>query len=738
MKKTLVAICALFLSISAFSQTIKQMGFQNKSIQDILLTLADVSGTSIVCDETVAGNASFVFSSMDFLPALESFLNAYRLYYRFDHGVYYVSRVKAEKNPKDGTLTIDAEDIDPQLVLRAVSRVAGQTVLFDPLPKATVTIHSSGITLAKAVDMVVSRFPEYSVVADKDYLYVRKNDAANAGKAQAKKGDVFARTGEGHYSANADKVKFQDALDELMRAERLEYSMLMRGDTIIDRLAFSDRSFDQMLRLLLEQANADFALRDGVYYFFDIQRKDVLKKLKLAKSLTLRNVAAQDAIALLPQDFANSSLFRVDKATNTVYLSGSPEEINPIEAFLASIDAPDKSRSVYRYVGKFLKAKEIIAMLPPRFTAIAPIQTPNEYVFLMTLSDDLKLDFDEFIRTVDQKTPAVPVVLKFLKVEDLMKNLPPSVTKDDVQDSGVQSLIFFTGSEEKRERFLREIAAMDRPKPQIRYDILVMQYERGQELGITPSANLTRDVSSSTATAAGKTFPTIDGWSLIGTLSSALNIQFDLISTLGYTLVSSLNAKQSGSTSNVFADTSLTALSGQEAKFQSTTTVHYMNTETNETTGVTTTTGTAQSLSYGLIFGVNGWLSGDGMITMTVSATVSRSAESSSTSSKADNVLPNTTERVINTQLRVEAGKPVVISGLLQKEKIKTVSQVPILGSIPLLGTLFRTTTEKDNVTELTIYILPHIIPLADAEDRDADAIARYYQSFVRGSHGTP
>jgi type II secretory pathway component GspD/PulD (secretin) len=163
-----------------------------------------------------------------------------------------------------------------------------------------------------------------------------------------------------------------------------------------------------------------------------------------------------------------------------------------------------------------------------------------------------------------------------------------------------------------------------------------------------------------------------------------------------------------------------------------------MNTETNETTGVTTTTGTAQSLSYGLIFGVNGWLSGDGMITMTVSATVSRSAESSSTSSKADNVLPNTTERVINTQLRVEAGKPVVISGLLQKEKIKTVSQVPILGSIPLLGTLFRTTTEKDNVTELTIYILPHIIPLADAEDRDADAIARYYQSFVRGSHGTP
>jgi general secretion pathway protein D len=706
------------------AQTIKQMGFQDKPIQDILLALADVAGTSIVCDETVVGNASFVFSSMDFAPALQSFLSAYRLYARFDHGVYYVSRIKAEKNPADNTISIDAEDIDPQLILRALARTAGQTILFDPLPKTTVSIHSSGIPLLKAVEITVNRFSDFTVVADKDYIYVKKIDAgANAKNAPKKSGKVFSRNEAGLYSVNTTQLRFQDALDELMGMEGKEFSMLMKGDTMIDKFVFSARTFDQMLRLLLEQANADFSIHDSVYYFFDIQRKDVLKKLKQMESVSLKNIAAQDAIALLPQDFANSSLFRIDKTSNTLYLTGSAEEIMPIRDFLLSIDVPNKDRAFYRYRTKFLKAKEIIALLPPRFTAVAPVQTPNDYVFLMSLTEEGKKDFDAFLDQVDKKEDAVPITLKYLKVEDLLKNLPPSVTKDDLQDSGLASLVFFSGSDEKRARFMRDLEAMDKPKPQLRYDILVVQYERGKELSLSAS----NKISASTASD--------DSCSLVGTLSSLFNVEFDVISKLGFTVATTFEASLTDTTSNIFADTSLTALSGQEAKFQSTTTVHYLETETNETTGVTTTTGTAHDLSYGLIFSINGWLSGDGMITMTVSATVSREAET--TSDTTDTSLPPTTERVVSTQLRGEAGKPIVISGLLQREKIKTVDKIPILGSIPIIGGLFRSTTDKDNVTEISIYILPHVVPLANQSDLDRQALDDYCSSYVNAFYGS-
>lgn len=734
-----IASTILILNFSPyliFAQPIKQMGFQDKPISDILLTLADASGTSIVCDETVVGNASFVFSSMDFQPALQSFLSAYRLYSRFDHGIYYISRIHVEKNISNNLLSIDTDDIDPQLILRALSRVAGKTVLFDPLPKTTVSMHSTAITLQKAVEIAVNRFSDFTVVFNDDFIYVKKIDASPSKKSTGKQQDkLFEKNEAGLYSIHAYQVRFQDALDEIMGAEKKEFSMLMKGDALIDQLSFSDKNFDQMLKLLLEQANADYSIRDSIYYFFDIQRRDVLKKLKETIAVPLRYMSAQDAISLLPQDLAGSSFLRIDKNTNTVLLSGSSAEIDPIRDFLQAIDIQNTDRSFFRYRSKFLKSKDLIALLPPRFTAVAPVQTPNEYVFLVSLTDDGKKDFDSFMDQVDRKEDSIPVRLKYLKVEDFLKNLPPSVSKEDIQDSGIQSLIFFTGSEEKRARFMRDLEAMDRPRPQIRYDILVVQYERGKNLSLSSSTKLQKDTTDSTTTAAATTFPTINAWSLISSLSSLLNVQFDIISTLGYTLASVFNASVTDTSSNIFADTSLTALSGQDAKFQSTTTVHYLETETDTTTGKTTTTGTAHDLSYGLIFSVNGWLSGDGMVTMNVSATVSREAEASSDAT--DTSLPPTTERVVSTQLRSEAGKPIVISGLLQKEKIKTVDKVPILGSIPLLGALFRSTVDKDNVTEITIYIVPHILQTAVEADVDDQAIAGYYDKYVAPAYAS-
>ena len=74
MKCLAVLLAALFLSIGvAGAQQIKEMEFKNQAIVDILLALAEMSGKSIVPDETVTGTASYYFNETDFETALKIF-----------------------------------------------------------------------------------------------------------------------------------------------------------------------------------------------------------------------------------------------------------------------------------------------------------------------------------------------------------------------------------------------------------------------------------------------------------------------------------------------------------------------------------------------------------------------------------------------------------------------------------------------------------------------------------------
>jgi len=55
-------------------------------------------------------------------------------------------------------------------------------------------------------------------------------------------------------------------------------------------------------------------------------------------------------------------------------------------------------------------------------------------------------------------------------------------------------------------------------------------------------------------------------------------------------------------------------------------------------------------------------------------------------------------------------GQTVVIGGLMQESKADTVSKIPFLGDIPLLGYLFKRTIKSNANTELIIFLTPHII----------------------------
>ncbi|MBU1537107.1 type II secretion system secretin GspD [Myxococcota bacterium] len=74
------------------------------------------------------------------------------------------------------------------------------------------------------------------------------------------------------------------------------------------------------------------------------------------------------------------------------------------------------------------------------------------------------------------------------------------------------------------------------------------------------------------------------------------------------------------------------------------------------------------------------------------------------------NVGPTTSKRKASTVVVVKDQQTVVIGGLMT-EKLKTnVTKVPLLGDLPLLGYLFKSTTKMVEKTNLLIFITPYII----------------------------
>lgn len=77
--------------------------------------------------------------------------------------------------------------------------------------------------------------------------------------------------------------------------------------------------------------------------------------------------------------------------------------------------------------------------------------------------------------------------------------------------------------------------------------------------------------------------------------------------------------------------------------------------------------------------------------------------------------VPGIKVRRANTTIELRNGQSFAIAGLLQSESSNTRSQVPWLGDIPILGSLFSSTRFQEDETELVIIVTPHLAqPVGD------------------------
>ncbi len=71
---------------------------------------------------------------------------------------------------------------------------------------------------------------------------------------------------------------------------------------------------------------------------------------------------------------------------------------------------------------------------------------------------------------------------------------------------------------------------------------------------------------------------------------------------------------------------------------------------------------------------------------------------------------PTIARREVSTTVTVPDGRTIVISGLIREDRSNVIRKIPLLGSIPVIGFLFRRTVESKKRTNLIIFVTPRVM----------------------------
>ncbi len=86
--------------------------------------------------------------------------------------------------------------------------------------------------------------------------------------------------------------------------------------------------------------------------------------------------------------------------------------------------------------------------------------------------------------------------------------------------------------------------------------------------------------------------------------------------------------------------------------------------------------------------------------------------------------------REVNTEVELGDGQSLVLAGLLSEAATKTMSKIPLLGDIPILGALFRSTSDDISEKELVFFVTPSIVKPADNAGEKSKFVAKDGQKY--------
>ncbi|MEH2249550.1 AMIN domain-containing protein [Nostoc sp.] len=216
----------------------------------------------------------------------------------------------------------------------------------------------------------------------------------------------------------------------------------------------------------------------------------------------------------------------------------------------------------------------------------------------------------------------------------------------------------------------------------------------------TPTSSEVRSSVPNALTPGGQGPPTIEN------LTSAFTSPYKFTKSL----LTSLQAQVTNGNAKILTDPTLIVQEGQQALINLTQeVVGNITLQTTDTSGGSRTERNIVKQNVGLTLNVKiERIDDNGFVSLSVAPTVSAP---SSTADTGNGSITLVSQRSLTSGLiRLRDGQTLILSGIIQDADRTTVSKIPILGDLPLIGALFRSTSRNNQRNEVIVLLTPQIM----------------------------
>ena len=325
----------------------------------------------------------------------------------------------------------------------------------------------------------------------------------------------------------------------------------------------------------------------------------------------------------------------------------------------------------------------------------------------------------------------VPLLKGILEQKDA-KGAPTKTAAVSIESSDSTNALVINAPPDRLQDVMEVIRKLDIRRAQVLVEAIIAEVDENvaRELSVEWKTAFNGD-----GTEAISRFP---GGQIQGGASALDNVGAGL--TLGYfrngSLRAVVQALEKTGNSNILSTPSIVTLDNQEAEILVGSNVPFKTGEaTSGGAPVTNPFTTIARQDIGVTLKVKPQINQGDAITLDILQTV----ETLTDSTAAEDVV--TDKRSVHTSVMLGDQDILVLGGLTENKRVKSVSKIPFLGDLPLLGALFRSTTDKVDRRNLMVFVRTRILTdmnTAEQETRDRYNAIRELQQAPAARLGGP
>ena len=484
--------------------------------------------------------------------------------------------------------------------------------------------------------------------------------------------------------------------------------------------------------------------------------------------LPVANVDAQTLVPILRPLLSPGAHLAAHAPTNVVILSDRGSNLNRVERVVKRIDLRN-DQPIEVIPLEYASARDLVAVLSDigevsgasYGVAVADDRTNS---ILLSGEKNRRLEMRALLAHLD--TPLVEGdttrvrYLNYANAESLAATLfiqfaDEGNTENKVKvsaDEDTNALIIDAPPDTLR-RMLAVVDQLDIRRAQVLVEVLIAEInaERATQLGVNWAAYDPKRVLGSTdfpasgsslrELVAGSLSDTDQGRALAGqALGPGAGFAVGRVRDEGFSFAALISAVENTAGANILGTPMLVTLDNQKAEFSVGQTVPFI-TGSYASSGINPSSADGQIRPFttvdrgevGLRLTITPQINQGDAVRLEIEQTLSELAPSVA---GAVDLVTNT--RALKTAVIVEDGGTLVLGGLIQEKVRENRQAVPLLGRLPLIGGLFRASSESREKTNLMLFIRPTI--LRDSAQADAATNAKYNylrrQQLVRSYSG--